>query len=67
MLKASVSLAIKLDLDDLKSAAYIWTHCEHLHALNTVENQREVRRQLYFSETTRRLRRWRPTWSCSRG
>ena len=47
MLKASVSLAIKLDLDDLKSAGDMWTHCEHLHALNIVENQREVRRKLY--------------------
>ena len=47
MLKASVSLAIKLDLDDLKSAGDMWAHCEHLHALNIVENQREVRRKLY--------------------
>jgi len=47
MLKASVSLAIKLDLDDLKSAADMWAYCEHLHALNIVENQREVRRKLY--------------------
>ncbi|GFZ44321.1 hypothetical protein JCM24511_02043 [Saitozyma sp. JCM 24511] len=47
MLKASVSLAIKLDLDNLKSAGDMWTHCEHLHALNIVENQREVRRKLY--------------------
>jgi CRISPR/Cas system-associated protein Cas10 (large subunit of type III CRISPR-Cas system) len=47
MLKASVSLAIKLDLDDLKSAADMWTYCEHLHALNIVENQREVQRKLY--------------------
>jgi hypothetical protein len=36
MLKASVSLAIKLDPDDLKSAGDMWTHCEHLHALNIV-------------------------------
>jgi hypothetical protein len=47
MLKASVSSAIKLDLDDLKSSGDMWTHCEHLHALNIVENQREVRRKLY--------------------
>jgi hypothetical protein len=47
MLKALVSLAIKLDLDDLKSAGDMWTHCEHPHALNIVENQREVRRKLY--------------------
>jgi hypothetical protein len=47
MLKASVSLAIKLDLDDLKSAGDMWTHCEHLHALNIIENQREVRKKLY--------------------
>jgi hypothetical protein len=47
MLKASVSLAIKLDLDDLESAGEMWTHCEQLHALNIVENQREVRRKLY--------------------
>ena len=47
MLKASVSLAIKLDLDDLKTAADMWAYCEHLHALNIVENQREVRRKLY--------------------
>jgi hypothetical protein len=47
MLKALVSLAIKLDLDDLKSAGDMWTHCEHPHALNIVEDQREVRRKLY--------------------
>jgi hypothetical protein len=46
MLKASVSLAIKLDLDHLKSAGDMWTHCEHLHSLNIVENQREVRKKL---------------------
>jgi hypothetical protein len=46
MLKASVSLAIKLDVDDLKSSEDMWTRCEHLHALNIVENQREVRKKL---------------------
>jgi hypothetical protein len=25
----------------------MWAYCEHLHALNIVENQREVRRRLY--------------------
>ena len=47
MLKSPVSLAIKLDLDDLKSAGEMWTHCERLQALNVVENQREVRKKLY--------------------
>ncbi|GFZ50369.1 hypothetical protein JCM24511_08126 [Saitozyma sp. JCM 24511] len=47
VLNATVSPAIKLDLDDLKLAADMWAYCEHLHALNILENQREVRRKLY--------------------
>src|SRR5690349_9155715 len=38
LLKASVSLAIKLDLDDLKPSGDKWTRCQHLHALNIVTN-----------------------------
>jgi hypothetical protein len=47
MLNPKVSLVIKLDLDDLKSATDMWGVCEHLYALNMVGNQREVRRKLY--------------------
>jgi hypothetical protein len=47
MLKASVSLAIKLDLDHLKSAGDMWTHCEHLHSLNIAETKPVVLRKLY--------------------
>jgi hypothetical protein len=69
MLKASVSLAIKLNLDVLKSARDMWTHCEHVHALNIVENNErfEGNSTHWISKMTRRLRRSRPTWSCSRG
>jgi hypothetical protein len=67
MLKASVSLAIKLDLDDLKSAGDMWTHCEHLHAATLLRtNERfEGNSTHWISKMTQRLRRWRPTWSCS--
>jgi hypothetical protein len=34
-------------LDDLKSATDMWAYCEHLHALNIVENHGEVRRKHY--------------------
>jgi hypothetical protein len=47
MLKASVSLAIKLDLQDLKSSAGMRAYCEHQYALSIVEDQCEVRWKLY--------------------
>jgi hypothetical protein len=40
-------MAMKLDLNVLKSAADKWAYCERLQALNVVGNQREVPRKLY--------------------
>lgn len=50
VLKASVTMAIKLDLDHTKSVADLWVDCERMTYHNIVEKSRtrgEVRRKLY--------------------
>jgi hypothetical protein len=47
MIKASVSMALKLDLDRMVSAEEMWTYCMRLHTLSFAEHRSEVRRKLY--------------------
>jgi len=42
MLKGTVSMAIKLDLEDFLDAHSMWLYCERLHSISIKENQREV-------------------------
>ena len=47
MLKGTVSMAIKLDLEDSLDAHSMWLYCERLHSISIKENQREVQRKLF--------------------
>ena len=47
MLKGTVSMAIKLDIEDSLDAHSMWLYCERLHSISTKENQREVQRKLF--------------------
>ena len=42
MLKGTVLMAIKLDLEDSLDAHSMWLYCERLHSISIKENQREV-------------------------
>ena len=47
ILKGTVSLAIKLDIEDMFSAAQMWSYCLSIHEISVIENQREVQQRLY--------------------